>query len=58
MSAANHTASSFDGVRLALMNNRFQGVVRSMMNTLYRTGRSGVLNTAKDFSCCILTAGG
>jgi N-methylhydantoinase B len=27
-----------------------------MMNTLARTGRSGVLNTAKDFSCCIVTA--
>jgi N-methylhydantoinase B len=58
VSADGHAAGSFDGVRLALMNNRFQGVVRSMMNTLYRTGRSGVLNTAKDFSCCILTAGG
>jgi N-methylhydantoinase B len=52
------TGSSSFGVELALMNNRFQGVVRSMMNTLYRTGRSGVLNTAKDFSCCILTAAG
>ena len=27
-----------------------------MGNTLLRTGRSGVLNRAKDFSCCILTA--
>lgn len=27
-----------------------------MMNTLVRTGRSGVLNTARDFSCCILSA--
>jgi len=27
-----------------------------MANTLMRTGRSGVLNTAHDFSCCIVTA--
>lgn len=45
----------FDGVRLAILTNRFQGIVRRMMNTLARTGRSGVLNTARDFSCCIIT---
>ena len=28
-----------------------------MMNTLLRTSRSAILNTARDFSCCILTAG-
>ncbi len=28
-----------------------------MMNTLLRTARSAILNTARDFSCCILTAG-
>ena len=28
----------------------------AMTNTLLRTARSGVLNTARDFSCCILTA--
>ena len=27
-----------------------------MANTLLRTGRSGVLNTGRDFSCCIVTA--
>src|SRR3546814_1109980 len=27
-----------------------------MANTLLRTGRSGVLNMARDFSCCIVTA--
>ncbi|NND49421.1 MAG: hydantoinase B/oxoprolinase family protein [Rhizobiales bacterium] len=48
---------AFDGVRLALLNNRLEGIVRKMANTLLRTGRSGVLNTARDFSCCIVTAG-
>ena len=45
-----------DGVRLAVLSSRFQGICRRMANTLMRTGRSGVLNTAHDFSCCILSA--
>ena len=45
-----------DGLQLALVNNRFEGIVRAMMNTLLRTSRSAILNTARDFSCCILTA--
>jgi len=44
-----------DGVRLALLNNRLESVARKMANTLLRSGRSGVLNIARDFSCCILT---
>ncbi len=48
-------ASEPHGVQLAVLGNRFESVVRSMTNTLLRTGRSGVLNTARDFSCCILT---
>lgn len=47
-----------DGVRLALLTSRLQSVARAMMNTLARTGRSGILNTARDFSCCIITAEG
>ena len=47
---------SGDGVRLALLNNRLESVARKMANTLLRTGRSGVLNIARDFSCCIVTA--
>jgi len=45
-----------DGVTLALLTKRFEGVVRKMTNTLFRTARSGVINSARDFSCCILTA--
>ena len=33
-----------------------RGSSRAMMNTLLRTARSAILNTARDFSCCILTA--
>jgi len=41
---------------MTILANRFDGVVRKMANTLLRTGRSGVLNRARDFSCCIVTA--
>lgn len=56
MTAAPKTAAKLDGVSLALLNHRFEGVARKMANTLLRTGRSGVLNIARDFSCCIVTA--
>jgi N-methylhydantoinase B/oxoprolinase/acetone carboxylase alpha subunit len=46
-----------DGVRMAVLSNRFNAVVGSMMNTIFRSGRSGVLNSAHDFSCCVLSAG-
>jgi len=45
-----------DGVRLAVISNRLSAVIRSMMNTIFRSSRSGVLNSAHDFSCGILTA--
>ena len=53
--AAKQVEAQRDGVRLALINNRLEGVARKMANTLLRTGRSGVLNIARDFSCCIVT---
>ena len=57
MSTQETTRQKIDGVGLAVVANRFEGIVRNMQNTLVRTGRSGVLNTAKDCSCCVLTAG-
>ncbi|HYB22441.1 MAG TPA: hydantoinase B/oxoprolinase family protein [Solirubrobacteraceae bacterium] len=45
-----------DVVALAVMTNRMEGVVRKMTNTLFRTARSTVLNTARDFSCCVVSA--
>lgn len=44
-----------DGVRLAVISNRFHATVANMMNTIFRSSRSGVLNSAHDFSCCIVT---
>ncbi|MDP7341997.1 MAG: hydantoinase B/oxoprolinase family protein, partial [Alphaproteobacteria bacterium] len=43
-----------DGVQLAILNKRLEGVCLKMANTLYRTGRSGVLNSARDFSCVLV----
>ncbi|MHB8689193.1 MAG: hydantoinase B/oxoprolinase family protein [Candidatus Dormibacteraceae bacterium] len=40
---------------MAVFANRFEGIGRSMMNTLVRTARSAVVNTARDCSCCLLT---
>jgi N-methylhydantoinase B len=51
------SATSFDPVMLAVLSNRFESIVREMTNTLLRSGRSAVLNTARDFSCSIITAG-
>lgn len=48
--------SRFDGLRLALINNRMEAVVNAMTNTLQRTARSAIMNMARDFSCGILTA--
>jgi N-methylhydantoinase B len=45
----------FDPVALAVITSRIQGIVRRMTNTLFRTARSSVLNTARDFSCCLVT---
>lgn len=42
-------------VRMSLVSNRLQSIARRMQNTLFRTGRSGILNTAHDFSCVVLT---
>jgi N-methylhydantoinase B len=47
--------SQLDGVRAAVLTSRMDAIVRAMANTLLRTARSGIINTAHDFSCCILT---
>lgn len=52
------SAPGFDGAELAVLSHRLEAIVRKMRNTLARSGRSGVLNTAHDFSCCILAADG
>lgn len=46
---------TFDPILAAVLANRFEAIVREMTNTLFRAGRSSVLNMARDFSCCIVT---
>jgi len=45
-----------DPVLLAVLANRLDGICREMTNTLLRSGRSAVLNMARDFSCALVTA--
>jgi N-methylhydantoinase B/oxoprolinase/acetone carboxylase alpha subunit len=45
-----------DGIQLAILTARLDGIARKMANTLHRTGRSGILTIARDFSCVVLTA--
>jgi N-methylhydantoinase B len=47
--------AGIDPVTLAVLSKRFDAVTSKMANTLFRTGRSGVLNVAKDFSTSIVT---
>jgi N-methylhydantoinase B len=44
-----------EGVRMAVLSNRFDAIVRSMRNTLIRTSRSSVIAIARDFSCAIVS---
>ena len=48
--------ADFDPVLLSVLANRLDSIVREMENTLLRSGRSAVLNMARDFSCAIITA--
>ncbi len=50
------STNQFDGVRTAIIANKVDGIVREMTNTLLRSARSAVINSARDFSCAILTA--
>lgn len=49
-------AREFDHVKLSVLANAFDGIVREMTNGLLRSARSSVINTARDFSCAVLTA--
>ena len=55
MAKGNRKTITLDPVTLAVLNKRFEAVTTKMANTLLRTGRSGVLNLARDFSTSIVT---
>ncbi|HEY8869838.1 MAG TPA: hydantoinase B/oxoprolinase family protein [Candidatus Limnocylindrales bacterium] len=44
-----------DAVQLAVITERFRGIVKQMANSIFRTGQAGVINTAHDLSCCLIT---
>jgi N-methylhydantoinase B len=46
----------FDPILAAVLVKRFEAITKKMTNTLLRSGRSGVLNMARDFSCAIVGA--
>jgi N-methylhydantoinase B len=48
--------SGGDSVDLAVLSKRLESIARRMAHTLHRTGRSGLINTARDLSCCIVSA--
>ncbi len=48
--------ATIDMFTMVVLRRRFEAVIREMVNALVRSGRSGVLNTAMDFSCCITDA--
>src|SRR3984957_20873796 len=49
-------AGGLDAALLAVIANRLDSVCREMTNTLLRSGRSAVLNMARDFSCSLITS--
>ena len=51
----NEAQSDFDPFMTAIIANRVDGIIREMTNTLLRSARSAVINTARDFSCAICT---
>lgn len=52
----NTSTTEFDAVLTAILANRLDSIVRDMTNTLLRSARSAVINSARDFSCAITTA--
>jgi N-methylhydantoinase B len=49
-------ADTLDPVLMAVLANRVDGIVREMTNTLLKTARSAVINSARDLSCAIVTS--
>lgn len=49
-------SSSLDPLTMAVVANRLDAIVREMTSTMLRAGRSTVINSARDFSCALVTA--
>lgn len=42
-----------DNFMMIVLRRRFEAIIREMVHALFKSGRSGVLNTAMDFSCSL-----
>ncbi len=49
-------AAVIDMFTMVVLRRRFEAIIGDMVNALFKSGRSGVLNTAKDFTCSITDA--
>lgn len=49
------SATAFDPFLTAILASRIDGIIREMGNTLLRAARSGVISSARDFSCSLCT---
>ncbi len=47
---------AIDPFTMVILRRRFEAIIREMVNALLKSGRSGVLNTALDFSCSLTDA--
>ncbi len=50
------TDAEIDIFTMVVLRRRFEAIIREMINALFKSGRSGVLNTAMDFSCSLTDA--
>jgi N-methylhydantoinase B len=53
---AQATQPTIDMFTMVVLRRRFEAIIGDMVNALFKSGRSGVLNTAKDFTCSITDA--
>lgn len=49
-------SANIDLFTMVVLRRRFEAIIREMVNALFKSGRSGVLNTAMDFSCSVTDA--
>lgn len=50
------THKEIDPFLRVVLRRRFEAIIREMVNALFKSGRSGVINTAMDFSCSLTDA--
>lgn len=56
MAAEATPKTNLDMFTMVVLRRRIEAIIREMTNALFRSGRSGVLNTAMDFSCSLTDA--